>query len=363
MLFCMVADDEKWIRNAIMNRVNECAGFTAIEAAANGREALEWLSRHYADILITDVRMPIMDGLELVDQVNRQFPWVKSILISSYDDFEYAKRGIALGTIDYIVKPVHQVDLEASLQSAAHQLYAARKNEAKQLMLQHYNEAQSLLVQWQQFPDNKSAASMPLLVANTLLLLESWAGSRMYVLMALADEWILCAATERRSEGVFAWLAEEMERTPVPLVSNQKLYFRLCAVHRLELALAWFKGRADVAGGSSGKRASASVKRYIGQHYAEKISLQQIADAVNISKPYLANVFRQETGVTIWNYLIEVRMRKAKELLLTTDRRLSEIAEAVGYTDSAHFAKVFKTYYGMNATELKNRFSDYNAEH
>lgn len=362
MLFCLIVDDEKWIRNGLVNRVNEQADFSAVSTAHNGQEALEWLQGNYADILITDVRMPNMDGLELVRRINGQFPWMRSILISSYDDFEYAKRGILLGTIDYIVKPIKQSDLEQALQAAAGQLRSIRTNEARSLMLKNYNSAGILLARWQEYPGNQQALSLPLLVIDTFHLLESWVGGRVELLLALADEWIAGVVAVRKTEGVFEWMAEEHDRSPVPILDDRRLYFRLVGVYRLELAIAWFNSHDGMAGINSGRRSIVDVKRYIERNYPHKLSLQQIADAVNISKPYLANVFRQETGMTIWNYLTEVRMREAKELLLTTDKRLSDVAEAVGYSDSAHFAKVFKSYYGMNSTELKNRFSRCGAE-
>ncbi|WP_135553436.1 response regulator transcription factor [Paenibacillus cymbidii] len=356
MLFIFIVDDEKWIRNGIVSRVEECPGFAAAGVAANGEDALKWLESGYADILITDVRMPRMDGLELINIVNERFPWIKSILVSSYDDFEYAKRGISLGTIDYIVKPVRRSDLEGALHTAAERLRTMRTNEAKALLLKFYNAGRPLLSRWQEPPGNRTSHSLPLLVIDTLAMLEGWANERYDLLAPLADEWIARVAAARKAEGVNAWLAEETERSPVPVTSDRRLYFRLTAVFRLELAAAWFNNREAMAGAGSGKRAIHEVKRYVESHYQGKLSLQEIADAVNVSKPYLANVFRQETGTTIWNYLIAVRMRKAKELLLTTNKKLNDIAAEIGYTDSAHFAKVFKAYYGMNTSALKSKF-------
>ncbi|GAA3409668.1 response regulator [Paenibacillus hodogayensis] len=362
MLFCLIVDDEKWILNGMVNRVNACEGFATAGTARNGQAALDWLQNHYADILITDVRMPVMDGLELVKEVNARYPWMKSVLISSYDDFEYARRGISLGTIDYIMKPADQERLEGALHAAAQQLSTMRSMEARALMLKRYDSALPMLRRWQEYPVRMQASSPPLLVMETFKLLEAWAEPRIELLAALADEWIAGAAG-KRAEALFACMAETFDRAPIPFTEDVKLYWRLNSVYRLEIALEWLNSPSGMNGMTAGRRAVSDVKRFIESHYQEKLNLQQIADAVNVSKPYLANVFRQETGLTIWGYLIEVRMRKAKELFLMTDKRMGEVAELVGYTDMAHFAKTFKNYYGMSSTGLKNRFSGADADH
>ncbi|MBD2843590.1 response regulator [Paenibacillus sp. IB182496] len=360
MYFCLVVDDELWIRQGMVNRVNRCEGFRAIRTEANGRDALTWLEGrgHSADILVSDVRMPHMDGLELIGQVKRRFPGMRAIVISSYDDFEYAKQGIALGAVDYIVKPVNPDDLERALHAAAEQLETMRRHEARSILLRAYSQpsTQELMRQWRERPARAERDALPLLVVDTLAVLERWAGDRRDLLSPLAEAWIAGIAETRGGADVFDWMKGALARSPVPLVEDLELYRRLSGVYRLELALSWFGSRHTAGGSAAGTKTVIDVKRYIERHYARKLSLQVIADAVNVSKPHLSQVFRQHTGMTIWSWLIEVRMRRAKELLLASDMRQAEIAEAVGYADGAHFAKVFKAYYGMNATELKSRY-------
>src|SRR3546814_21150107 len=67
---------------------------------------MEWLEAHYADLCLVDVRMPLMNGLELAERVKERYPWMKCVVISSYEDFQYAKKAIEVGAIDYILQPV-----------------------------------------------------------------------------------------------------------------------------------------------------------------------------------------------------------------------------------------------------------------
>src|SRR5690606_12038587 len=97
----------------------------------------------------------------------------------------------------------------------------------------------------------------------------------------------------------------------VPL-DKVRSYFRLSAVRRLEEGAARLFLVGKEAMEHPTRKVIEEVKAYIREQYARKTSLQEIADRVNISRNYLANVFKQETGSTIWNYLTSVRMEKAR---------------------------------------------------
>ncbi|WP_438432403.1 response regulator transcription factor [Gorillibacterium sp. sgz500922] len=101
----MIVDDEPIIRTGIRASVNwEAAGLTMIGDYSNGAEAMEALRRERADILITDIKMPLMDGLELTRRAMELHPGLKVILMSNYNDFHYVRQGIVLGAMDYILK-------------------------------------------------------------------------------------------------------------------------------------------------------------------------------------------------------------------------------------------------------------------
>lgn len=87
---------------------------------------------------------------------------------------------------------------------------------------------------------------------------------------------------------------------------------------------------------------------YLNENYAHKISLDQIAKNMYLSPVYISKIFKEETGESPINYLIKIRLEKAKEILATEeDRSIKEVASAVGYEDVYHFSKLFKKYYGI----------------
>lgn len=92
---------------------------------------------------------------------------------------------------------------------------------------------------------------------------------------------------------------------------------------------------------------------YIKYHYMEKISLDDVADEMNISKHYLSSIFKKETGENMSLYINKLRIEKAKQLLLESDIKIKEVFEKVGYSDQQYFSKVFKKITGKTVVEYK----------
>ena len=92
---------------------------------------------------------------------------------------------------------------------------------------------------------------------------------------------------------------------------------------------------------------------YLEKNYQENINLNKISNYVSLSKNYFCNIFKKETGITIWDYLIRIRMEEAKRMLLDTDQKTYEISERVGYDDPSYFGRLFKKYTGFTPIEFR----------
>lgn len=115
-----LADDEVVVREGIRSSFPwESSDFVLCGEAPDGEIALSLLREIKPDILITDIRMPFMDGLELCRRARAQLPWVKIIILTGYDEFTYAKEALALGVKEYLLKPVSAQELEAALRRMA----------------------------------------------------------------------------------------------------------------------------------------------------------------------------------------------------------------------------------------------------
>ncbi|GHV72906.1 DNA-binding response regulator [Spirochaetia bacterium] len=112
MYTMIVADDERWIRERIINSINwEEIGVTVAGQASDGEEALELCKSRRPDIVLTDIRMPAVSGLEFIIAIKECGINPKIIIISGYNDFSYAQKAIKLGVFDYILKPVENSEM------------------------------------------------------------------------------------------------------------------------------------------------------------------------------------------------------------------------------------------------------------
>ena len=130
----LLVDDEPMIRFGLRSAVNwEQEGLRLAGEASNGKTALEAMSRERIDILITDIKMPVMDGIELTREAKRSNPGIKVIFVSSYNDFEYAREAVKLGVVvDYLLKPTMEPgDLVNILRTCKEELDAQRGRRAE----------------------------------------------------------------------------------------------------------------------------------------------------------------------------------------------------------------------------------------
>lgn len=115
----LLVDDEIFVRKGLRNLMDwESLGYEICDEAGNGQEALEKIRRLEPDLVIADIRMPILDGLELIRRVTEEEAYRPSfIIVSGYHDFQYAQRALRYGVHDYILKPIDETELETTLKA------------------------------------------------------------------------------------------------------------------------------------------------------------------------------------------------------------------------------------------------------
>lgn len=116
MYSILLAEDERWVRVALRKTVEKTGlPFKVVYEATNGMEAYDWLKRHTADLIMTDIRMPIMDGIALLEEIRSLGGRHDLIVISGHDDFGYAQKALRLGAFDYMLKPVETETMKECL--------------------------------------------------------------------------------------------------------------------------------------------------------------------------------------------------------------------------------------------------------
>jgi two-component system, response regulator YesN len=356
----LIVDDVQLICSSLTKKVEEYSDAIVVSGtAANGKQALDWLSENYADICITDVRMPVMDGIELIKNIRDKYPWMVYIIVSSYDDFSYAKKGIELMALDYILKPVDTNNLYEGLKRAELKIQENRSNLASYIILRNFPQHKVVMDKWIECLKLDKFESWPTLVVDTLEMLEKLAEDKRYLLSSLSMEWLYMVTEELKKERLNFSLHEGKDLglgQEVIRLEEMNQYFRLCAIRRLEEGIHHIFNVVKGARENPTSKLVGEIKKYINEHFMEKgLTLQGLADTVGVSKNYMSNLFKQETGITVWNYVVAARMNMARELLKNTLLKNYEIADQVGYEDSVHFSQLFKESYGMTPNEYKKR--------
>ncbi len=125
----VIAEDEELLLNNLIQKIDSLAlNFCIVGSAQTGEAALALVREHVPDLLITDIRMPVMDGMELLSRVSKLYPSVRSLIISGYSDFDYAKEAIRYQVNEYLLKPVDLEELRTALFQIKTQLDLERED-------------------------------------------------------------------------------------------------------------------------------------------------------------------------------------------------------------------------------------------
>ncbi|KRE47062.1 response regulator transcription factor [Paenibacillus sp. Soil522] len=136
MFTILIVDDEAGIRDGLASLNWQTIGYEVAGVAAHGLEALAFMEERPVDVILTDIRMPFMDGLQLLGAVKEKYPFVKVIILSGYDDFEYAKQALKLGAADYLLKPTIIEDLFAIFNTLHRTMVNEKQIEYRQATLE-----------------------------------------------------------------------------------------------------------------------------------------------------------------------------------------------------------------------------------
>lgn len=206
----ILVDDEEEVRKSIIRKIDWTAvGFAVVGDAENGEDALEKIENLEPDVVLTDIRMPYMDGLTLAERIRQKYPSMKIVIFSGYDDFEYAKQAIKLNVTEYILKPVNVEELTAILKRIKTNL-DEEIEQKRNVNLLRENYKRSLPILREQFLKDLISRPMDGETVQTLL--------REYdIPLAGAKKWIAIA--------VELELEQELtqEETPLPLHEEKNL--------------------------------------------------------------------------------------------------------------------------------------------
>jgi len=238
----LVVDDESIFRSGLKSLIEKTFKNINVIEAENGADALKIIEQQKIDAMLLDINMPKVDGFQLLDMIKeRGIKRIPTVIISGYDDFEYARKAIRKEVSDYMLKPLTPEEAVETIQK-------------------------------------------------------------------LLDV-----------------IQSETKEDSICIIDPSKEYGNIVA----------------------------SIIEYISHHYQEDFSIAKMAESLGYNANYISQLFKNEVGIKLNDYIRNYRIEWAKHLLSDSITKITEIAGCVGFINSQYFSTVFKTVTGMTPQEYR----------
>lgn len=353
MIRALIVDDEYFVRKGLISTMPwEEFGIQVAGEAGNGRKALEWLEQEPADLLITDLSMPVMNGFDLMREVREQYPRIRIAVLTCHEDFKYIQDALRLGAIDYIVK----TELENDTMQNSLRRIASRLNEL--------NEEEQRLKQPQW-----SSSSM-----------KSWTEEDEKKLQTAVEQWLPLYWTINEEQ--FHHLCRKLEdlAPPIPKLHKVTHYLivewnrRLTAdflhewLTRVETIGSWEDWRTFISDFRAYLRQVMQTAAYpddvvlrileaaelVRKQTDSRMTQHYLAQRMKLSRSYFSKSFKDLIGIPFQDYIREIRISRAMTLLLQTSKPIADIAEECGFLDHRYFSRQFREKTGMLPSEFRH---------
>lgn len=365
MLKTFLVEDEVVVRETIKRMIPwEQYGFELAGEASDGEMALPLILKSKPDLLITDIKMPFMDGLELSHLVKKILPNTKIIILSGYNEFEYAKEAITIGISEYLLKPVTAASLTAVLRKVKEEI---REEKEKSRLLERYFVSYE---KYNAFLDKTDYTGVDRKLIQDFLKLGSAGEEGMFIDEYLAavgeNNYRSLLLRQYMTIDIFFCVQEFLKGLSVcadeipPELGDIKYIPKIVVseeqtVSYLKELFAFAISERDRVSGNRYGSLIDTAKQYLAEHFeSNDVSLNTVAAQVGVSSSYFSSIFKQETGQSFVEYLTKLRIDKACELLRCTTLRTAEIGERVGYNDPHYFSATFKKVTGVSPKDYKN---------
>jgi len=355
-----IVDDEDMVREGLSSYVPWYDyGMEVVGTAQNGREAYEFLSCNEVELVISDIYMPHMDGLEMIEKLkeNNRNPLV--ILISGHSDFEYAQRAIKSKMVfEYILKPINFEELDKVISQAKEKILDKPSNSFPAL-----TESE-----WKRLTEDEKEGKIERQaeIINAISLnekekaLELFNKTRKFMRLSEYSGNMVSRYCMELIVGITELVLEHRNSREVLLEDPiAEINLRKDIEEITEYAEEIINKGFDVIERKENKDLSPVINAaldYIRENYNKhEQSLNGLADRLNVSPNYLCLKFKEETGINYTKYLNSLRVKHAKELLKDVRLKVYMVSDMVGFEDTRYFSRIFRTYTGYTPTEFQKK--------
>ncbi|WP_339242886.1 response regulator [Paenibacillus sp. FSL F4-0243] len=407
----LIVDDESFVRRSLSEMLGSANhNFSIIGSVENGLEAIQLLKEQTIDLVISDIRMPGMDGLELSKHIHECYPDTETILLTGYQDFSYASQAIRYGVREYLVKP-NSVENILEVVTSVYERLELKKQHRQVSQLREKNLREKRLsdllygIPLPYFEEQLIPPfhSFVIITVNHLgdVMPQYWSEQAMYaaVINILEECFSLYAnvvGIQEEQEAIIMlfYPYEQSERIDEAL--TQEMMIKLSSLLKSPfsagvsnphydlgaLATAYHESLqacqqlkkdstrpviyySDVSMCSASpqlteqlqvkatRRVISMMIEAMNSRLQENLSLKMIADELYMNPTYLGRLFKDDVGECFSSFLTKLRIQKAIELLNNVTLKVYEVSELVGFKDPAYFSLIFKKYMGMTPQEFQ----------
>ncbi|TDL31016.1 response regulator [Jeotgalibacillus sp. S-D1] len=379
----LIVDDEFNVRDVIRHLGQwEQHGINQLLEASNGDEAKKLIEKESPELIFTDVKMPGMSGIDIIEWLDSISYTGKVVLITGYDDYSFMRKAIQFRSFDYLLKPIEADAFNHTLAEAVKSWSEEEETRVYQetgvyddVKKFRSNQLVTAACMGEIFDPDPIEACLPAADKYDLTLLSFYQmhhpdpyiqlladelmDSRTGNAFALQNEQNLCLVITISGQ----WLSVEESISkqfdiPVRLVSGESITsvkeipdaypllhkamedqnFR--SIHRLN--------ELDAA------RRMEDIVTYVETYYMEDLTLERLASIFFLSREHISRKFKEETGTTISKFITQQRTEQAKSWLKDTEESIYSISLMLGYQDEKYFSKLFKKVVGITPFEYRN---------
>jgi len=389
-------DDEKYILDRIKTAIKwKDFGFELVDTFFRSEHITEYIEKNHVDVIITDIRMPNVSGLDIAKFCADNYPDIAVVILSAYQEFEYAQKAIKCNVFDYLTKPLQFSDIQSCLNKLKSQLdsknkvYFSKNSEEKIVLQQTFldifygnikylAELKSKIENLNLNIDIKKNACKIITIrindyANYINKSWKYPLERLYnainsfIPFETQDFYAVYLRYFLNYVEIFFIQKENctdfddcVKKTIKILKNNLKENINVsCEIKISEeySSISSFVNSKTTPVNDEKAIDNEIIRKaneYIKELYSESITLKDAAKYVNLSYRYFGNYFKAHTGYNFLNFLNLYRLKKAVELMTDNTLTINSICDETGFSNQTYFYNLFKDYYNMSPKEYRN---------
>ncbi|ERI94563.1 response regulator receiver domain protein [Clostridiales bacterium oral taxon 876 str. F0540] len=392
----VIADDEKNIREGLSRFIDwKELGFNVVMKCEDGDEVIDYINAMSVDVVLCDIRMSRKSGLDVAKYIFENSLNIKVILMSGYQEFEYAKKALEYNVVSYIVKPIELEEIKNKFTKVKND-FDREKNikeklqhekqksiEPKEIILKKegeiYKDVYELLEETRVEAENSKSAqyNYKALIEQQSHLIEQFLEfnkTSIYNTFKDISGKIVNIPFEfglKFLDNTLVILIDKIASSYVGLTIKEELKAEIKNIKNaenysigLQFFEDWINKAVNAIEENNNSNTELIIKRankYIEENYMDDLTLEKVAEVVFISPVYLSKVYKKKMGINFIDYITKIRIERAKELLSNKNLKVYEISNLVGYKNLKYFYKVFKNYTGYTPNSYREIFMKHKA--